>query len=321
MQATERHVLPIAALRLNGGTQPRALVDHHTALEYADALSNGAEFPPVTVFYDGAEYWLADGFHRVEAHKQMGRDEVMADVRQGTRRDAVLFSVGANAQHGLRRTNADKRRAVETLLRDSEWAKWSNVEVGRKTGTSDEFVRKLRAEISPPTVGGERTYTTKHGTQATMQVSNMGKRPAPAPAPAPLTVDAAPLLPPVEDDMPFVDMETGEILPAPEHDYDSPAALNISRPDEQHVIRPVSDYEFTRAQSGWDEVKRLDAALAALTDAVKAVTNTYTREELARLGDTRAAGELLLAARLIRAQQVCAEFLELTDAQERTVNA
>jgi len=34
--------------------------------------------------------------------------------------DAVFNSVGANAEHGLRRTNADKRRAVLTLLNDDE---------------------------------------------------------------------------------------------------------------------------------------------------------------------------------------------------------
>ncbi len=39
-----------------------------------------------------------------------------ADVRTGTKRDAILFSVGANATHGTRRTNEDKRRAVMTLF-------------------------------------------------------------------------------------------------------------------------------------------------------------------------------------------------------------
>jgi hypothetical protein len=72
------------------------------------------------VFYDGAEYWLADGFHRVHAAQKLRRLTIAADVRQGTRRDAVLLSARANAEHGLRRTNEDKRRAVLTLLADPE---------------------------------------------------------------------------------------------------------------------------------------------------------------------------------------------------------
>ena len=27
-------------------------------------MVEGAEFPPLIVFFDGATYWLADGFHR-----------------------------------------------------------------------------------------------------------------------------------------------------------------------------------------------------------------------------------------------------------------
>ena len=35
-------------------------------------------------------------------------------VREGTRRDALRYSVSATASHGYRRTNHDKRRAVDT---------------------------------------------------------------------------------------------------------------------------------------------------------------------------------------------------------------
>lgn len=185
--------LRIDQIKLDGGTQPRAAIDQNAVRDYAEALQNDAQFPPVTVFYDGNEYWLADGFHRLNAHKYLDWLEIDADVKQGTRREAVLFSVGANAVHGLRRTNADKRRAVETLLNDSKWNKWTDREIARQAQVDHKFVGKLRAELTGD-IPSERTYTTKHGTQATMQVSNIGKRPAPAPEPSPLVVDAEPLL-------------------------------------------------------------------------------------------------------------------------------
>ena len=141
-------MLRIDQLRLDGGTQPRAEINRSTLRDYADALSDETIFPPVTVFYDGAAYWLADGFHRVHAHKYLNWLEVEADVHQGTRRDAVLYSVGANAVHGLRRTNDDKRRAVETLLNDPEWAAWSDREISRRAAVSHEFVRQQRPSLS-----------------------------------------------------------------------------------------------------------------------------------------------------------------------------
>jgi hypothetical protein len=181
--------LRIDRLRLDGGTQPRAAIDESAVRDYADALGSEAAFPPVTVFHDGEAYWLADGFHRVHAHKMLDWLEIESDVRQGTRRDAVLFSVGANAVHGLRRTNPDKRRAVETLLSDPEWATWSDREIARRCGVSDKTVAPLRPRVTAEIPQLERTYTTKHGTQATMQTASIGKRLAPAPESAPAGVD------------------------------------------------------------------------------------------------------------------------------------
>src|SRR5690348_3428017 len=125
--------LAINLIRTDGGTQPRAELDYGVIQDYAQQMLEGVVFPDVIVFYDGVHYWLGDGFHRHHATRQICRETINAEIRQGTRRDAQLYSVGANATHGLRRTNADKRRAVETLLRDAEWSKWSDREIARKT--------------------------------------------------------------------------------------------------------------------------------------------------------------------------------------------
>jgi hypothetical protein len=80
----------------------------------------GAVFLPIVVFSDGAEYWLADGFHKIIAAEELGLIEISTDVREGGQRDAILYAVGANAAHGLKRTNQDKRNAVMVLLKDAE---------------------------------------------------------------------------------------------------------------------------------------------------------------------------------------------------------
>lgn len=148
MANLETTLLDISVIRTDGGTQTRAGLNTDTVAEYADAMTDGAEFPAVVVYYDGAIYWLADGFHRLAAARQIEFLQIDAEIRQGSQRDAVLHSVGANATHGLRRSNGDKRRAVETLLRDPEWSAWSNREIARRTGVNDKTVAAVRSQLS-----------------------------------------------------------------------------------------------------------------------------------------------------------------------------
>jgi transposase-like protein len=61
-----------------------------------------------------------------------------------------MYAVGANAAHGLRRTNADKRRAVTMLLDDDEWGQWSDSAIARQCGVSHTFVATVRAAIMQP---------------------------------------------------------------------------------------------------------------------------------------------------------------------------
>lgn len=136
--------LGIDQIRIDGGTQSRAHLNESAVAEYAEALTDGVKLPDVAVYFDGSEYWLADGFHRYFAHKKIGALTIGAEIRGGSRRDAVLHSVGANTAHGLRRTNDDKRRAVETLVSDSEWGKWTDREIAKACGVSHPFVASIR---------------------------------------------------------------------------------------------------------------------------------------------------------------------------------
>ena len=78
--------------------------------------------------------------------------------------------VAANATHGQPRTREDKWRAVTTLLLDEEWGKWSDREIGRKTGTGKTLVGHVRASLTGR-AASERSYKTKHGTIATMDMA------------------------------------------------------------------------------------------------------------------------------------------------------
>jgi len=182
--------LEIESIRIDGGTQPREKIVQALVKEYAREMKAGAEFPPVVVFFDGANYWLADGFHRLEAVNLNGWDSIDVDVHQGTRRDAVLCSVSANTEHGQRRSNSDKRRAVMTLLNDAEWQGWSSRKIGRTCRVSHTYVDKLRPESSfylatlPDRDIADEPKKRKFrrgGKTHEMNVSNIGKAKEPEP--------------------------------------------------------------------------------------------------------------------------------------------
>jgi hypothetical protein len=118
--------VPRAKVRVDQSTQARVALDSATTGSYAEVLRDGGTLPPPELVFDAASdtYWTADGHHRILAHDLwrggLASYELNALVRPGTHRDAVLLAVRANHTHGLRRTNADKRRAVELVLADAE---------------------------------------------------------------------------------------------------------------------------------------------------------------------------------------------------------
>lgn len=172
----------LSLIRTDGGTQPRAAIDVTLVETYATDMGRGDPFPPPVVFFDGADYWLADGFHRVNAAAVLKRDGLLCEVRQGTQRDAILYSVGANDSHGLRRTNEDKRRAVLRLLNDPEWSAWADREIARACRVSQPFVSGLRPADTDNVGSIPRTFVhPKTGAPTTMNTANIGRRAADAP--------------------------------------------------------------------------------------------------------------------------------------------
>lgn len=177
--------LEVARLRRDGGTQPRAGIDPAHVARLVEALEAGEILPAVTVFHDGQDHWLADGFHRVAAFEQRGGHLVSADIRQGTRRDAVLYSVGANRAHGLPRSRDDLWRAIETLLRDEEWVQWSDREIARQVGCSHPHVGKVRQSLAAG--GNVTTLSTRKAPDGKSYSATQPARPVEPAAPTTFT--------------------------------------------------------------------------------------------------------------------------------------
>ncbi|MGR3278905.1 ParB N-terminal domain-containing protein [Acaryochloris marina NIES-2412] len=173
---TQPESLPIESITLDQEIQPRQQLNQEVVAEYAEAMRQGAAFPPVVAYYDGSKFWLADGFHRIAAKQANGDLEILAEVESGSQREAKLFAVGANTDHGLRRTSADKRRAVKSLLNDRKWSQWSNREIARRCGVSYEMVRLIRSEVSDNFCQRQKRIIRRNGKVQGMNISNIGTR-------------------------------------------------------------------------------------------------------------------------------------------------
>lgn len=135
----------LSRIRIDGQTQPRVEIDEDVVAEYAEDMAAGFPFPPVVVFCEGATAWLADGFHRYHAAKRAGLDRMQALAYGGGATLARWYACGANRTHGLRRTPADKRRAVEMAL--ALHPEKSDRAIAEHVGVSNHLVADVRRQL------------------------------------------------------------------------------------------------------------------------------------------------------------------------------
>jgi hypothetical protein len=181
-------LIPLAKVRRDGATQPRAGLSEDHVADLLRALSEGEKLPPVDVMYDGTAYWLYDGYHRSAAHERAGRTEIAAIVHQGGQADAQWESYAANKAHGLKRTNDDKKRQVLAALRHPNAPNLSNREIARHVGVDEATIRTYRAQLET-TAEIPQSETRKGGDGRTINTARIGKTPTKAERAAALVPD------------------------------------------------------------------------------------------------------------------------------------
>ena len=172
----QTQTLSLESINLYGGTQARVTTSDEAIASYADEMAQGAVFPPIVVFYDGATYWLADGFHRYLAAKRNETTSIDAEVQTGGRLDALRHALGANATNGVYRNNADKRNAVEVAL--EEWPDRANPVIADMCKVSVDLVRRTRTQLTESgKIEASDTVTGRDGKEypARMQRQTRGK--------------------------------------------------------------------------------------------------------------------------------------------------
>jgi hypothetical protein len=240
-------MLDLDLIRIDGGTQSRAALNQETVNEYAEAYKAGIEFPPVVVFFDGKDRWLADGFHRYFGAKTAGLKSILEKIIPGTNQHAFEYSLGANHSHGLKRTNADKRHAVELALKNAVLGKQSDNAIAQACAVSQPFVSDVRKSIFKRIEDRPaQKIVTRNGTTYEQDTSNIGKT---------ASKDVAPTPPPPA--------ETAEMEEDFGPDAEEIASMEAAQAADVAAMGKLFEAD-DKLGAAFAEIKRLNAEVAQL---------------------------------------------------------
>ena len=183
----EQRKIKLSAVKTDPRYQSRAKLNEAVVIQYQEALESGATLPPIKVVQIDGTMFVADGFHRLEAYRRRNVTEIQAMVGEGSHADAIKAAAGANATHGLPRTRADKRRAVEMLLALPEAAGTEGIgdrEVARIVGVSHTFVAQLKRKMQGGTAKKPATAGKSSAVPATTTTPASAPAAKPPAAPA-----------------------------------------------------------------------------------------------------------------------------------------
>jgi hypothetical protein len=227
--------------------QARVQLNNDTVAEYADAMGRKEKLPPIVCYHDGSTYWLADGFHRYHAARKRGEKWIDAQVIKGSRDDARWHAAGANTQHGLNRTTADKQKAVRLALELRPTM--SDNKIAQHCGVSAPMVSGIRAGLSSIKVleMDSPRVAVRNGVEYPINTANIGRRAQATESPA-------------EPSDPWEDSE-GEDEPAA-----APVKAAAAKPEplRDATGTAVPDEIAEAYQDHKDEVNALLSSLSAL---------------------------------------------------------
>jgi len=136
-------------IEATAATQVRVRLDRGIIDQYTEDLKNGADFPPLTIFREEntERNIMADGFHRQRAFVNNEREDVGCFIYPGGMREALIHALGSNSEHGFRRTNSDKRHAVQMALKDPELSLLQQGEIADICRVHRNTVRRIQNDL------------------------------------------------------------------------------------------------------------------------------------------------------------------------------
>jgi hypothetical protein len=144
--------LPLERLVFDRSVWPRDAWDADRINLFAELYESGEELPPIEVVprTDGT-YLIADGVHRYNATRKLGRSEldvtvVMPDQGEAPETCAYRRALATATQSALPMTTAEKKRATVRLLKDGSGL--SHRAIARLVGVSHDTVDRWSALLA-----------------------------------------------------------------------------------------------------------------------------------------------------------------------------
>lgn len=178
MENITRKKLPVESVQRDDDVLARNRRIEALVKEYVEIYRRTGNMPLPVVFFDKETYWLADGCQRIEAQIDCGEKEIMCEIHEGTKTDAIWFASGANREHGARLNLAERRKAIHNnLVAPALYQKSDHViaeQIGVDVDTVARMREKIKAEKTPDEKPEPRKVVTKTG--SVMDVSRIGKK-------------------------------------------------------------------------------------------------------------------------------------------------
>lgn len=172
----------IADIIISPDLQTRGGIDQNHVGDIAEAIHRKVKIKPPRVIEIDDEgdserhgKLFAIDQHRILAFRLEGRSKVPVNRLTGTWQDARDLASSSNAEHtGLKRSRADKQRAVVMCLEDHP--DWTDGKVGKHCAVSSEMVRDWRPEVPKAAAVPLEKRVTVDGRPTNMPVVNKKKK-------------------------------------------------------------------------------------------------------------------------------------------------
>jgi hypothetical protein len=91
--------------------------------------------------FDGTDYWLFDGYHRLEAMKRLGFNSCLVQIYKGSRRDAIRHYIKNKLRCAHTKTF---KHCLQILTEDQEWSNLDTPELARLFDRKQVFFKAAR---------------------------------------------------------------------------------------------------------------------------------------------------------------------------------
>jgi len=131
----------------NGSPMVRHDIRRDAVSEYMESYKKDkTKMPNIVLFSDEkGRYLIADGMHRFLAMAQLKFKAFPAEVLSGNYESALSYALTANERHGLRRSQADRRRCIEAAIK--QWPAKSNLAIAGACDVDNHTVKAVRDEL------------------------------------------------------------------------------------------------------------------------------------------------------------------------------